>query len=80
MTGLLTYYGDTMDEASKLYSPLFLNKLLNSAKKSQGDSQALDAFIDIYYDALVTYPKLNKDSKALHKLWADKCYSQVKEK
>ncbi len=80
LTGLLTYYGDTMDEASKLYSPLFLNKLLNSAKKSQGDSQALDAFIDIYYDALVTYPKLNKDSKALHKLWADKCYSQVKEK
>lgn len=80
LNGLLTYYGDTMSIASDTYSLSLLKELVSEAKKSQGQNNAgLDAFIDRYFEAIASYPKLNKDRKAIHKLWTDKCYSIAKD-
>ena len=81
LTGLVTYYGDTMSQAAETYNLSMLKDLLTTAKKSQGQNNAgLDDFIDVYYDAIKTYPTLNKDRDANHKLWVDKCFSLVKDK
>ena len=69
-----------MSIASDTYSLSMLKELVAEAKKSQGQNNAgLDAFIDRYFEAIASYPKLNKDRKAIHKLWTDKCYSIAKD-
>lgn len=76
---ILTYYGDTLAQASSNYTKKEFKNELMDARNSIGQGNNLDNYLDTYYEHLLEYDKLSKDLNANFKHWSKACVKTKEE-
>ncbi|MGN1281830.1 MAG: SUMF1/EgtB/PvdO family nonheme iron enzyme [Succinivibrio sp.] len=71
---IVTYYGDTMADASANYNPANFKSQIANSKQAFGSQTVYESFIDRYYQDLMNYQKDSKDRAANHKKWMEQCF------
>lgn len=72
---IITYYGDTMANASANYNLKDFKSQLASSKEAFGAETSYDEFVDKYYSHLMSYKNLSKDRDKNQKMWSEQCQS-----
>ena len=75
LNSIITYYGDTMANASANYNLKDFKSQLASSKEAFGSETSYDEFVDRYYSHLMSYKKLSKDRNKNQKMWSEQCQS-----
>lgn len=71
---IVTYYGDTMADASANYNLAAFKNQIASSKQAFGSETVYEKFIDRYYQDLMNYHKDSKDRTSNHKKWMEQCF------